>query len=229
MLHQRASARKPTVLRRLPPDSVSAGSRIVAHYANRASLVGREPSLRAPRGRFAFARAGQSRSRAIPAVGAASGHAAAGCRPRSAGSVDTAHRIRHSRHRCRSTAGRPHRRASARNRTQGRDRSASAMDSRAARRGRRTRSAGQESSTEACARYRWIASSARGLRQIDADKDTWWIIDYKTAHEDGLDPAAALPELRRIFAPQIEAYAKVLRKLHGADAPVRGGLYYPRM
>ena len=62
-----------------------------------------------------------------------------------------------------------------------------------------------------------------------ADKDTWWIIDYKTAHEDGLDPAAALPELRRIFAPQIEAYAKVLRNLHGADATVRGGLYYPRM
>ncbi len=68
-----------------------------------------------------------------------------------------------------------------------------------------------------------------GLTPDAADKDAWWIIDYKTAHEDGLDPAAALPELRRIFAPQIEAYAKVLRKLRGADAPVRGGLYYPRM
>jgi ATP-dependent exoDNAse (exonuclease V) beta subunit len=68
-----------------------------------------------------------------------------------------------------------------------------------------------------------------GLAPNAVDKDTWWIIDYKTAHEDGLDPAAALPELRRIFAPQIEAYAQVLRKLRGADAPVRGGLYYPRM
>ena len=48
-----------------------------------------------------------------------------------------------------------------------------------------------------------------------SDNDTWWIIDYKTAHEDGLDPAAALPQLRRIFAPQIEAYAKVFRNLHG--------------
>jgi ATP-dependent exoDNAse (exonuclease V) beta subunit len=62
-----------------------------------------------------------------------------------------------------------------------------------------------------------------------ADKDTWWIIDYKTAHDDDLDAAGALPELRRIFAPQIEAYAKVLRNLHGADARVHGGLYYPRM
>ena len=40
---------------------------------------------------------------------------------------------------------------------------------------------------------------------------------------------AALPELRRIFAPQVEAYAKVLRNLQGADAKLRGGLYYPRM
>ena len=65
--------------------------------------------------------------------------------------------------------------------------------------------------------------------QSAATDYTWWIIDYKTAHEDGLDPAAALPELRRIFAPQIEAYAKVLRNLHGADTSLCGGLYYPRM
>ena len=65
--------------------------------------------------------------------------------------------------------------------------------------------------------------------QSDDDNSTWWIIDYKTAHEDGLDPKAALPELRLEFAPQIEAYAKFLRNLHGADATVRGGLYYPRM
>jgi hypothetical protein len=35
--------------------------------------------------------------------------------------------------------------------------------------------------------------------------------------------------LRAIFAPQIETYAEVLRKLHGSDAQVRAGLYYPRM
>jgi len=60
-------------------------------------------------------------------------------------------------------------------------------------------------------------------------EDCWWIIDYKTAHADDIDPTAALPELRRVFAPQVEAYAGMLRKLHGADAPMRAGLYYPRM
>jgi ATP-dependent exoDNAse (exonuclease V) beta subunit len=99
---------------------------------------------------------------------------------------------------------------------------------------------------EAASEVRWAGVVAGSLRTVEvdrvfraasapqpngqhADKDTWWIIDYKTAHEDGLDPAAALPALRRIFAPQIEAYAKVLRNLHGADAPVCAGLYYPRM
>jgi hypothetical protein len=57
----------------------------------------------------------------------------------------------------------------------------------------------------------------------------WWIIDYKTAHADAPDPAAALPGLRNLFAPQLEAYAKILSNLHGADAVLRAGLYYPRM
>ncbi|MGA2571307.1 MAG: UvrD-helicase domain-containing protein [Terracidiphilus sp.] len=62
-----------------------------------------------------------------------------------------------------------------------------------------------------------------------AGRDTWWIVDYKTAHEDGLDPASALPELRALFKPQIEVYAAVLRNLRGQDIALRGGLYYPRM
>jgi len=44
-----------------------------------------------------------------------------------------------------------------------------------------------------------------------------------------LDPEAALPQLRRLFAPQIETYAAVLHALHGQDAQIRAGLYYPRM
>jgi hypothetical protein len=44
-----------------------------------------------------------------------------------------------------------------------------------------------------------------------------------------LDPAAALAKLRPLFAPQIQEYAAMLRKLHGTDAPIRAGLYYPRM
>jgi ATP-dependent exoDNAse (exonuclease V) beta subunit len=101
---------------------------------------------------------------------------------------------------------------------------------------------------DAASEARWTGVIAGKLRtvQVDrvfrggptpqstADHSTWWIIDYKTAdyesaQGDGLDPNAAQAELRSAFAPQIEAYAKVLRNLHGADAAVRGGLYYPRM
>jgi ATP-dependent exoDNAse (exonuclease V) beta subunit len=68
-----------------------------------------------------------------------------------------------------------------------------------------------------------------GLCPRSEGDEAWWIVDYKTAHADNFDPAAALPELRSIFAPQLEAYAKVLRNLHGKDAPIRAALYYPRM
>ncbi len=43
------------------------------------------------------------------------------------------------------------------------------------------------------------------------------------------DPSIALPELRKILAPQLEAYAAILRNLHSVDLPIRAGLYYPRM
>ncbi len=96
---------------------------------------------------------------------------------------------------------------------------------------------------DAASETRWTGFVAGSLRTVQVDRifragptsesaddsSTWWIIDYKTAHEDGLDPKASLPELRSKFAPQIEAYAKLLRNLHGADAAVRGGLYYPRL
>ncbi len=68
-----------------------------------------------------------------------------------------------------------------------------------------------------------------GLEPLTEGTDAWWIVDYKTAHADGLDPAAALPELRRIFAPQLEAYATILRQLHGTQQSMRAALYFPRM
>ena len=68
-----------------------------------------------------------------------------------------------------------------------------------------------------------------GAQPGSAGDEAWWIVDYKTAHSEGLDPQGALPELRRLFAPQLEAYARILRNLHGADARVCAGLYYPRM
>lgn len=95
---------------------------------------------------------------------------------------------------------------------------------------------------EASSEQRWAGVAAGALRTVQVDRvfragaapmadgeSVWWLIDYKTAHEDLLDRAAALPKLRALFAPQLEAYAKVLRNLHGASATVRAGLYYPRM
>ena len=89
---------------------------------------------------------------------------------------------------------------------------------------------------------RWTGIVAGSLHTVQVDRvfradptplstgnESWWIIDYKTTHADSPDPVAALPQLRTTFAPQLLAYAEVLRNLHGTSAPVRAGLYYPRM
>jgi ATP-dependent exoDNAse (exonuclease V) beta subunit len=69
-----------------------------------------------------------------------------------------------------------------------------------------------------------------GLEPGSEGQQAWWIIDYKTAYSDNPDdPAAVLPALRKLFTPQLEAYAQILRNLHGPDAILRAGLYYPRM
>ena len=96
--------------------------------------------------------------------------------------------------------------------------------------------------TEASSEVRWAGVVDGSLHTVQVDRvfragpvprsdgdDCWWIIDYKTAHADNADPATALPELRKIFTPQLEAYAEVLRNLHGKDSLLRAGLYYPRM
>jgi ATP-dependent exoDNAse (exonuclease V) beta subunit len=95
---------------------------------------------------------------------------------------------------------------------------------------------------EAASEVSWAGVVAGTLRTVRVDRvfraglapqseaaACWWIVDYKTAHADSADPASALPGFRRIFAPQIEAYAQILRNLHGKDAVLRAGLYYPRM
>jgi ATP-dependent helicase/nuclease subunit A len=87
----------------------------------------------------------------------------------------------------------------------------------------------------------WAGVVAGDLRSVRVDRvfragptpgaegnDCWWIIDYKTTHAGNLDPEQALPRLRQLFAPQLEAYAGILRNLHGGDAPLFAGLYYPR-
>jgi ATP-dependent exoDNAse (exonuclease V) beta subunit len=88
----------------------------------------------------------------------------------------------------------------------------------------------------------WVGVVAGDLRSVRVDRvfragptpgamgeDCWWIIDYKTTHAGNMDPAQVLPGLRQLFAPQLEAYAGILRNLHGGYAPVFAGLYYPRI
>ena len=90
---------------------------------------------------------------------------------------------------------------------------------------------------------RWSGVFAGSMRTVQADRvfragltplsegdEAWWIVDYKThAGDSNSDPANTAVQLRNLFAPQLEAYAFALRKLHGEEALVCAGLYYPRM
>ncbi len=95
---------------------------------------------------------------------------------------------------------------------------------------------------EAASEVRWSGVVEDGICAVQVDRvfragiepgsdgsDAWWIVDYKTAHAEGLDPDKALPGLRELFAPQLTAYARMLRNLHGTDVRIFAGLYYPRM
>jgi ATP-dependent exoDNAse (exonuclease V) beta subunit len=88
----------------------------------------------------------------------------------------------------------------------------------------------------------WAGVAAGAVRTVRVDRvfqagpapltggdDCWWIVDYKTAHADNVDPVRALPELRALFSPQLNTYATFLRNLHGSEARICAGLYYPRM
>lgn len=68
-----------------------------------------------------------------------------------------------------------------------------------------------------------------GAQPLTEGDTAWWIVDYKTAHGEDMGPLNASLELRGFFAPQLEAYAAILRNLYGKSASVRAALYYPRM
>ncbi|HEX4067872.1 MAG TPA: UvrD-helicase domain-containing protein [Acidobacteriaceae bacterium] len=55
--------------------------------------------------------------------------------------------------------------------------------------------------------------------------DYFWIIDYKTG--SATPGALFLASERALYAPQLNAYARVLRALYGGDLRLRLGLYYP--
>jgi ATP-dependent helicase/nuclease subunit A len=68
-----------------------------------------------------------------------------------------------------------------------------------------------------------------GLEPMRPGDDALWIIDYKTTHANTSDAKSALTTFRSIYAPQLEAYADLLRKLRGSELHLRAGLYFPRM
>jgi hypothetical protein len=95
---------------------------------------------------------------------------------------------------------------------------------------------------------RWTGVLGGAIRTVQADRvfqagltplsqvpappgqGAWWIVDYKTVADlrPG-DPAAELARMRQVFRPQLDAYAQMLRNLHGDAAIIRAGLYYPRL
>jgi ATP-dependent helicase/nuclease subunit A len=98
---------------------------------------------------------------------------------------------------------------------------------------------------EAASEVRWAGVVKGEVRTVQIDRvfrasaapmskegECWWIVDYKTAHASEIEKADApdvLQRLRALFAPQLQTYAEVLRKLHGERAQIHAGLYYPRM
>jgi ATP-dependent helicase/nuclease subunit A len=96
--------------------------------------------------------------------------------------------------------------------------------------------------SEAVSESEWAGITSDGLRLVRIDRlfraglepmrpgdDALWIIDYKTTHANTSDAKSALTTFRSIYAPQLEAYAELLRNLYGSELHLRAGLYFPRM
>jgi ATP-dependent exoDNAse (exonuclease V) beta subunit len=66
-----------------------------------------------------------------------------------------------------------------------------------------------------------------GTSPLASGSDCLWVIDYKTGPATSPDRAAFLAEQRTTYAPQLLAYARALRAIHGPSIPIRAGLYYP--
>ena len=64
-----------------------------------------------------------------------------------------------------------------------------------------------------------------GPDPLSSGSDYFWVIDYKTSAAPS--GALFLQTERALYEPQLLAYARVLRALHGPATPLRLGLYYP--
>ena len=66
------------------------------------------------------------------------------------------------------------------------------------------------------------------IRQIVSSGETHlWIVDYKTARHGTSGIDAFLQSEKEKYLQQLEAYAGIMRKVHGENLPLRLALYYP--
>jgi ATP-dependent helicase/nuclease subunit A len=66
-----------------------------------------------------------------------------------------------------------------------------------------------------------------GATPCSTEETHLWIVDYKTARHGAAGIDAFLQQEKEKYLGQLEAYASVMRKVHGADIPLRLALYYP--
>ena len=66
-----------------------------------------------------------------------------------------------------------------------------------------------------------------GATPCSAGETHLWIVDYKTARHGASGLDAFLENEKEKYLHQLEAYAAVMRKVHGENQPLRLALYYP--
>lgn len=66
-----------------------------------------------------------------------------------------------------------------------------------------------------------------GATPCSPEETHLWIVDYKTARHGASGLDAFLEGEKGKYLQQLEAYAAILRKVHGANQPIRLALYYP--
>jgi ATP-dependent helicase/nuclease subunit A len=66
-----------------------------------------------------------------------------------------------------------------------------------------------------------------GATPCSTDETHLWIVDYKTARHGASGLDAFLQSEKEKYLQQLEAYAGVMRKVHGENQPLRLALYYP--
>jgi ATP-dependent exoDNAse (exonuclease V) beta subunit len=66
-----------------------------------------------------------------------------------------------------------------------------------------------------------------GATPCSVEETHLWIVDYKTARHGASGIDAFLQSEKEKYLGQLEAYAAVMRKVHGDDVPLRLALYYP--